>query len=260
MLTLARGQLDLWACFPPAIRANALLDRYRMMMSEAERQKEQRFHFTRDRHCYVVTRALQRTVLSRYASIEPERWLFSLNSYGKPEISNAYSAPHSISFNLSHTDGLIVMGVTDGAALGVDTENVHARRAPIDIADRFFAADEVATIQQLPIEQQNERFFSYWTLKEAYIKACATGLSIPLDKFSIDLSVDRQIDISFWPPLTDHRDNWQLKQFWLSMDHLAAVCIKRDGAINSDADVAVRLSIPLQAEILGKYEVNRQSV
>jgi phosphopantetheinyl transferase len=53
------------------------------------------------------------------------------------------------------------MGVTDGAALGVDTENVHARRASIDIADRFFAADEVATIQQLPIEQQNERFFSY---------------------------------------------------------------------------------------------------
>ena len=39
-------------------------------------------------------------------------------------------------------------------------------------------------LRALPPERQKERFFEYWTLKEAYIKARGMGLSIPLGKFS----------------------------------------------------------------------------
>jgi len=31
-------------------------------------------HFDIDRHCYLVTRALLRTVLSRYAAVKPQEW------------------------------------------------------------------------------------------------------------------------------------------------------------------------------------------
>lgn len=230
-----------------------------MMLSDSEKQKELRFRFASDQRCYLITRALQRTVLSHYAAVDPKHWCFVPNAYGKPEISNTYGARNRITFNLSHTDGLIIMGVSSDTAIGVDAEHVRAPRAPLDMADGFFAADEVAALRRLPIEQQNERFFCYWTLKEAYIKACSMGLSVSLDKFSFDLSVDSQVDVAFRPPLTDNRNNWQFTQFWMSTDHLAAVCSERDGQLNCRDEVAVRLSIPLHGETMLTYPVIRQS-
>jgi 4'-phosphopantetheinyl transferase len=228
MLTLARGQIDVWVCFYPEICDKALLNQYRAMMSDAERQKELCFRFAEDQRCYVVARALLRTVLSRYAALDPTQWSFVLNAYGKPEIGNPYRAKQRISFNLSHTDGLIVLGIAAGRALGIDTENVRTRRAPIDIADSLFAADEVAALRQLTGEEQSERFFSYWTLKEAYVKARGMGLSIPLDKFSFHLSGDQGVDISFRSPLNEDPSTWRFWQFCPSPDHLAALCTERN--------------------------------
>jgi len=259
MLTLARGQIDVWACFYPEIRDEALLNRYRAMMSDAERQKELRFRFAEDQRCYVVARALLRTVLSRYAALDPTQWSFALNAYGKPEIGNPYRAKERISFNLSHTDGLIVLGIAAGTALGIDTENVRTRRAPTDIADCFFAADEVAALRQLTVEEQNKRFFSYWTLKEAYVKARGMGLSIPLDKFSFHLSGDQGIEISFRSPLNDP-STWRFWQFCPSPDHLAALCTKHDKQIPIESEVAFRKAIPLHGEETIICRILRQSI
>jgi 4'-phosphopantetheinyl transferase len=258
MLTLSRGQIDVWACFYSEIRDEALLNRYRAMMSGAERQKELSFRFAEDQRCYVVTRALLRTVLSRYAALDPAQWSFALNAYGKPEIGNPYSAKQRISFNLSHTDGLIVLGIAAGTALGIDTENVRTREAPIDIVDSFFAADEVAALRQLTSDDQTKRFFSYWTLKEAYVKARGMGLSIPLDKISFRLSDDQGIGISFRSPQNDS-SAWRFLQFCPSPDHLAALCTERDEQISMESEVAVRKAVPLQGEETITCRVLRQS-
>jgi 4'-phosphopantetheinyl transferase len=260
MLTLALGQIDVWACFYPEIRDEALLNRYRAMMSDAERQKELGFRFPKDRHCYVVTRALLRTVLSRYAELDPAQWSFALNAYGKPEISNPYRAKQRVSFNLSHTDGLIVLGIAAGTALGVDTENVNTRGATIDIAESFFAADEIAALRQLTAEEQNKRFFSYWTLKEAYVKARGMGLSIPLDEISFHLSDDDPgTEISFRSPLKDP-STWRVWQFCPSPDHLVALCIEHNEQISIESEIAVRKAVPLHGEETVTCRVLRQSI
>ncbi len=54
------------------------------------------------------------------------------------------------------------------------------------IAKRFFSATESEVILNLADELQTDSFFKCWTMKEAYVKACGKGFSIPLDKFSID--------------------------------------------------------------------------
>ena len=80
-----------------------------------------------------------RTVLSRYVAVDPTEWMFSTNAYGRPEIVNPPARDACLSFNISHTHSLIVLGVTRRRALGVDVENVCTREISIDIADRYFA-------------------------------------------------------------------------------------------------------------------------
>jgi 4'-phosphopantetheinyl transferase len=260
MLTIAAGQTDIWACFYHEIRDEALLNRYRALSTEAERQKELRFRFAKDQRCYIVTRALLRTVLSRYAAVEPGRWSFEFNAYGKPEISSRYTAEERIAFNLSHTDGLILLGITAGSTIGIDTENIRTRQPLTGIADNFFAEEEVAALRQLAVKDQPERFFQYWTLKEAYIKARGMGLSIPLSQFSFHFPTEGEIDISFLPRLNDDSSSWRFQQFFPSPDHLAAICTKREERIHVNTKTMIRKVVPLHGDEIIDCPIVRESI
>jgi 4'-phosphopantetheinyl transferase len=79
-----------------------------LLLSQEEQRQQLRFHFERDRHRYLVTRAMQRTVLSKYVGIAPRDWRFTSNDYGRPSIAAEHAAARGLEFNLSHTDGLVV--------------------------------------------------------------------------------------------------------------------------------------------------------
>ncbi|HEY6924790.1 MAG TPA: 4'-phosphopantetheinyl transferase superfamily protein [Steroidobacteraceae bacterium] len=218
--------IDLWCTFYSDLENEALLREYRSLLSESERQQELRFHFARDRRRYLVTRALVRTVLSRYADIAPREWTFAVNDYGRPRIANTAAAAGEVAFNVSHTDGLIILAVARGHEIGVDVENTSVRAACIDIADRFFAPAEVSALHALPEARQQDRFFEYWTLKESYIKARSMGLSIPLDHFSFDLLED-DIAISIHQDQGDRPERWRFWQMSLGPGYLGALCAER---------------------------------
>lgn len=223
------SQIHLWLAYPGEITDLRLLAEYRALLSEDELAKQVRFHFARDRHRYLVTRALVRTVLSKYAEVEPRDWRFEVNEYGKPSISVEHAQGRGIEFNVSHTDGLIIMGVTHERALGVDVENVLTQRAAPEVADRFFAPDEVAALRALPVPEQPQRFFEYWTLKESYIKARGMGMSIPLDCFSFRLSAGARAQLTVDPARDDRFDRWCFWRLRPRTEYLAAVCAEAHG-------------------------------
>jgi 4'-phosphopantetheinyl transferase len=229
-LSLTPGEIHLWLAFCDEINEEHLHVAYRDLLNAAERNQEQRFYFAKDRRRYLVTRALVRTVLSKYAAVHPGEWVFSPNSYGKPNIVNGQALEASLSFNISHTDSLIVLGVTKLRALGVDVENFDGRPALIDVADRFFAPQEVAELAKVQAQQQHYRFFEYWTFKESYIKARGMGLSLPLDKFSFHYPNDRGVEIAIDPELNDDSGRWQFWQFRPRPVYLVAICAERLGA------------------------------
>src|SRR5262245_19420794 len=170
IISLTPAEIHLWLAFYDEINEEPLLSAYRELLDDAEKKQEPRFYFARDRRRYLMTRALVRTVLSRYVDIQPGEWVFSANAHGRPGIANAYAQESCLSFNISHTHSLIVLGVTKRRTLGVDVENFHARAAAIDIADRYFAPQEAAALATVPQPEQQYRFFEYWTFKESYIK------------------------------------------------------------------------------------------
>jgi 4'-phosphopantetheinyl transferase len=231
-LALAPGEGHLWLAFYDEVFDESLKGAYRALLDPSERQQEPRFYFAADRLRYLVTRALVRTTLSRYVpEIEPGDWVFAENAYGRPEIANDAAGCAHLSFNISHTHSLIVLGVMRDGALGVDVENIGARQAPIEVADRFFAPDEVAALAATPLDQQHYRFFEYWTFKEAYIKARGMGLSLPLDQFSFRYPDDRSVTLTLRPELADDAARWRFWQFRPTPQYLVAICAERGAAL-----------------------------
>ena len=110
----------------PTASADALarLDAYRRLLTADEHERMARFVFERDRRAFLLTRALVRTTLSRYAAVAPADWRFIANVHGRPEILDRPEGVPDLRFNISHTDGLIACAVTIGREVGVDVENI----------------------------------------------------------------------------------------------------------------------------------------
>ncbi|HEX9984339.1 MAG TPA: 4'-phosphopantetheinyl transferase superfamily protein [Thermoanaerobaculia bacterium] len=245
-IALTSDEIHLWLAFYDRIDDERLHAAYRELLNPAEKVQEPRFYFARDRRRYLITRALVRTVLSRYIPAAPRELLFSTNDYGRPELDNPEAKDAGLSFNISHTHSLIVLGVTKERALGVDVENISTREVSIDIADRYFAPPEVAVLTAAPKDEQQYRFFEYWTFKESYIKARGMGLSLPLDKFSFQYPDEGAVEIAIDPALADDPARWQFWQFRPTPEYLVAICAERIGA--QTPRLIVRQAVPMSAE------------
>jgi 4'-phosphopantetheinyl transferase len=233
-----------WLTEPEAVTDPSLLEAYTRLLSPEEREQWQRFHFERHRRQYLVSHALVRLTLSRYAPLAPEAWTFVTNPYGRPEVDGAHNT--RLRFNLSHTDGLVLCAVTLDADLGVDVEDTARGGQPLELAPRVFAPSELAALHALPAPLQRERFFAYWTLKEAYIKARGLGLALPLQQFAFHLAPGEPPRISFDPCLADAPEAWRFFQFQPSPRHLAALAVRQP----SERPCSVRCwrTIPLKSD------------
>ena len=225
MITLNSTDIHVWYVFPDDIQDSKLLAMYDNLMTPEEKTQQQRFKFAQHRHQYLITRALIRTTLSRYIELKPNEWRFHKNKYGRPEIIMSKGMP-PLRFNLSHTNGIIVCAVALKEDIGVDVEDMTRKSAIINIADRFFSAQEIKDLHA--VANQRERFFEYWTLKESYIKACGMGLALPLDQFSFHISQAHQISISFDIRLHDNPSMWQFWQLNLTPQHKMAISFRQN--------------------------------
>ena len=241
-IALTKSETHVWMVFPDTVRDPALLRSYHELMCAEEQVQQQRFRFEKGRHEYLVTRALVRTVLSRYADVDPRDWRFSKNYYGRPAIASPLGLP-PLRFNLSHTDGLIVCLVGLEREIGIDVENLERPGETIEIADRFFSPIEATTLRAQPVASQHYRFFEYWTLKESYIKARGMGVSLPLEQFSFLLHPGQPVRIAFDPRMQDDPESWQFNQFRPSPQHLMAVGIRRKD--EPDLTIQITRTIPL---------------
>lgn len=250
------GRVDLW-CFDyeTALAGAVVLDEepphalrqaYLELLLPDERARHDRYIFARDRLQYLATRALVRTVLSQYADVAPTAWRFATGERGKPYIVGP-DPSLALHFNLSNTRGLIVCAVSRAhRRLGCDTEDITRRTETVAIAEHYFSPLEVAALTALPESRHRERFFSYWTLKESYIKARGLGLALPLDQFSFLLDGRPEIGIAFDPRLADDPRRWRFDLRRLGARHFVALGVDTDGA---GLDVQVAGFVPLAGRV-----------
>lgn len=181
------------------------------LLSEAEREQAARFHFERNRLEYVAAHALLRLMLSEAAGGAPGDWAFEAEPDGKPVVEGR-RGPH---FNLSHCQGLVACAVSAQVAIGVDVEPVD-RRAPLDVAERWFAPAERAWLFALPEAERALGFFRLWTMKEAFIKATGKGIGQGLQTFEIGFDPLR---VTFPDPADAEPGPWRLREAAVGEGH-----------------------------------------
>lgn len=258
-LKLPLNAVHLWFAFADEIKDDTLFQAYHAMMNAEEQARGRRYRFERHRRQFALTRALVRTTLSRYSDMAPHEWAFVQNQYGRPAIEASQNYL-GLKFNLAHTNGLVVCAVIRGASdddrmVGVDVENTQRRGATVEIAKRYFSDREVADLGKAPEKKQRLRFFEYWTLKEAYIKARGMGLAIPLKQFSFHIASKVPLGITFTPELQDDPRLWR---FWLlrpSPRHRAALAV-RSGERKFSRPVLIKTT-PLRADAAFECPIRR---
>lgn len=220
--------VHLWTADPERARDPEVLRACEKLLSEEERAAHRRLRRADSRQRFLVSRALVRSTLSRYAAVAPCEWRFARGAYGRPEI-RAPARAGSLRFNLSHTRGLIACLVGRDRELGVDVEDTRRARDTEKLAARFLSPSEAAELWSQAEPAQRERFFDYWTLKESYLKARGLGLRIAPARLSFHVSEGRPIRVRFDPGLEDDPASWQFELRRPTPSHRVAVAIRRRG-------------------------------
>ncbi len=237
-------EAHLWLARPDTVLEPDLLGSWRALLAPEERAQYERFRVDRARRLFLTGRALARTTLSLYADVDPRAWRFAFGPHGRPEISAPTGIP-PLSFNLSHTEGLVACLVTLGDEAGVDVESLRREVRKRRLAEHSFAPSEAAAVVEGPEAGLAERFFSFWTLKEAYIKGRGMGLALPLKRFAYDFPEPGRVRLVFDPELGDRAADWQLALYRAGAHHLAAAAIRRGP--RPDLEIVARRTVPLAA-------------
>ncbi len=118
--------------------------------------------------------------ISELLHIDSSEITFKIGDLGKPY---AKDLP-GISFNVSHTKGMLLCAVSTEGKVGVDVELI--RNAPSSVMKRAFHEEEKAYVEEVQDHEDlyNRRFFQIWTRKEAYTKYLGTGISSKLSEIN----------------------------------------------------------------------------
>lgn len=147
--------VDLWLRRLPAFR----------------RERFERYRFRQDRVRSIAAFCLLSVALGSIPRA------FSIHKYDKPDI------PDGPCFNMTHAGDCVAAAVAE-APVGIDAEAV--RSAPYEVMTRVFTAHEIRQIDAAP--DRDRAFFTFWTLKESYIKALGLGFSFPLREVEFTLA------------------------------------------------------------------------
>src|SRR5262249_35352268 len=195
------------------------------LLSSDERERAARFYFEKDRSRFTVTRGSLRRILGSYLDCDPVAIRLSYNEFGKPQL--AMPLETELRFNLSHTDGLAIIGISSGRELGVDVERVRPDAGFLEVAESFFSPTEFSNLLAFAPEVRPRAFLHCWVSKEAYLKARGTGLSIPLKSFDVSMDPDAPAALLRSISPTD-LSNWRLQTVSLGTDYVGAIATCND--------------------------------
>jgi len=222
---LGPGEVHVWsALLDPA---STDIGRFSEILSQDEKERASRFHFEKNRNEFIISRGSLRVLLGSYLGVPPRELGFAYSRYGKPYLAGSdHISP--MEFNLSHSEGIVVLAFTKGRRVGVDIEYVGRNFDFEEIAERFFSLAEQQMLRNTSREERGTAFFRCWTRKEAYIKALGNGLSQPLSEFDVSLAPKHISALLATRPDPSEADRWLLRDLPVAAGYVGALAVEAD--------------------------------
>jgi 4'-phosphopantetheinyl transferase len=124
-----------------------------------------------------------RPLLAAYVGCRADELTLTRGEHGKPRLA----APLKLEFNLSHTHGGALVGISHEQALGVDIETRHRSRPVLELAGRYFAEAEAMALSRVAAPHRQAAFLRLWSCKEAVVKALGRGIGFGLARVAFAL-------------------------------------------------------------------------
>lgn len=180
--------------------------RYLEQMPPDIQQKIRHYKNWEDAHTSLVGKILLIQGLQDIGLSKIDLSVLRYNQYDRPFI------PGSIDFNISHSDTLVSCAINTSGSIGIDVERIK----PINKADFYDCWTPRETMEIYRDPKNHEIFYSYWTKKEAVVKAIGNGLNIPLK--NIEINTDHAV-------VTNH-GNWYFKEISLCKEYVSHIVTK----------------------------------
>jgi 4'-phosphopantetheinyl transferase len=169
------------------------------LLSPEEAARASRFAFDHLRRDFAYHHAALRAILSGYLGVAPLAIRIRAGEHGKPALEPPFDCWR---FNLAHSGPTALVAVARGRELGVDIERVRPMSDVRALAARYFTARERDAVLR-----DEAAFFTFWTRKEAVLKADGEGLGRPLDSIDVTEPVGPLLgrwNVQDLPPVPGH--------------------------------------------------------
>ncbi|GAA2382229.1 hypothetical protein GCM10010420_00060 [Streptomyces glaucosporus] len=140
---------------------------------------------TRER--FAASRILLRHVVAAVIDTAADQVDLAYQPGGRPYVRGC----DQIDVSLSHTEEMVVVGVTRKGRIGVDVELVDRRMAGTGSESQAYTPYELARLDADGADARNDTLVRLWTLKEAYSKALGQGLRFRFTEFGFALDAGR---------------------------------------------------------------------
>ncbi|WP_298177442.1 4'-phosphopantetheinyl transferase superfamily protein [Saccharomonospora sp.] len=159
----------------PVLESEAML----ALLDPPERIRYDSYRRVEDRRRFLTGRVLAKTVAADRLGLSPDAIHFDATCTDCGKQHGPVRVPDAeLGLSISHAGDRVGVAATSGAAVGLDVEAVGR---PVDDSLIAYALNsaEHATLPSAP-EARTQAFFTFWTRKEAVMKATGRGLRIPL--------------------------------------------------------------------------------
>lgn len=172
-----------------------------------------------------VRRFYLRLLLGAYLGLPGKDIHITRRIKGRPELDKNQSEG-KLDFSVARSSGCYLIGISSGAAIGVDLE-IAARRAgkPLALAKRYFSQQETDALSALGEDQLQRAFMHTWACNEAIVKASGVGIANQLNRFIVDTNPDNPPSVLSM--LDDDHTAWHLAMARPTDGAIAAVAVRQ---------------------------------